>query len=456
MNLRKILLSVFSIGIVALVAVIASDAFFFDEETSVGNSFVAGAIDLKLDNESYVDQGEGLVLNAGTTWGNPNGVEGVAVGKFFDFTDLKPGDNGEDTISIHLSSNPAWMCVDLDITANADVDCTEPENEAEAQACLADAGVSLENGDLAKDLNFAFWWDDGDNVYEDDEVILTQGPATAVLGGVTWVLADSVTGDKLPMDPTSEGEPHYIGKAWCYGELTMTPVADGSGGPTGPNGPGYTCDGSLVGNEGQTDLLTGDITFRAVQARHNERFICARPGVEMRTISLENKDSNWSIVSDDQIKGDMDYSHNDTTFHGVVTGIGLESSKYYQITLNGPTEVSGTCGFTTTALGDFGSNTFQSGYWNSAFPNLSSTCTANDEEGLYNMNLIGDHYTFIAEGDGSFSYPFDLALPAGDYVGVKVLVKKMLDTHVSPWVDDAYVHINNLFEVAPISFTVLP
>jgi len=37
----------------------------------------------------------------------------------------------------------------------------------------------------------------------------------------------------------------------------------------------------------------------------------------------------------------------------------------------------------------------------------------------------------------------------------KVLVKKMLDTHVSPWVDNTSGPLNNLFETAAISFTVL-
>ena len=170
---------------------------------------------------------------------------------------------------------------------------------------------------------------------------------------------------------------------------------------------------------------------------------------------MENKDDNWDIVPNDLIFGDMEYSHNDTTFHGVVTGAGLIAGGKYQITLNGPVEASGTCGFTNLSLGNFGSNAFEGGFWNSAYPNLSSTCTANDKEGLYNMSLVGDHYTFIADAAGDFSYNFDYNLPAGDYSGVKVLVKKMLDTHVSPWADATAVHGTNLYETAAISFTIL-
>jgi hypothetical protein len=71
------------------------------------------------------------------------------------------------------------------------------------------------------------------------------------------------------------------------------------------------------------------------------------------------------------------------------------------------------------------------------------------------MNLISDWYTFISDSEGNFVYPFNLALPAGDYTGVKVLVKKMLPTHVSPWVDTTAEHTTNLFETAALNFTVL-
>jgi len=71
------------------------------------------------------------------------------------------------------------------------------------------------------------------------------------------------------------------------------------------------------------------------------------------------------------------------------------------------------------------------------------------------MNLQFDWYTFISDNDGNFVYPFNLALPAGNYADVKVLVKKMLDPFASPWVDSLVEHTTNLFETAPISFTVL-
>ncbi|MDD5433733.1 MAG: hypothetical protein PHE77_03745, partial [Candidatus Pacebacteria bacterium] len=195
-----------------------------------------------------------------------------------------------------------------------------------------------------------------------------------------------------------------------------------------------------------------DISFEVVQSRNNSNFVCGetRPQVETRNISLENKNSSWEIISNDQIYGDIEYSHNDTTLHGVVTGTGLVANAYYQITLNGP----GGCTFTDNSLAGVGPNAFSSGYWNSG-TNLEPTCGA-PGEGVYNMNLIGDHYTFQADSNGAFNYPYDFVLPAGDYHGVKVLVKKMLDTHVAPWADTGSGYpAFNLYETASIDFTIL-
>ena len=124
--MRRFLIGALTTGAVATAAIIATGAYFSDTETSTGNTLTAGEIDLIVDNHSYIDQtGEGLVENPGTTWraDDLNGSEHL----FFDFEDLKPGDLGEDTISLHVSSNPAWICADVKLTANDDVSCTEPE-----------------------------------------------------------------------------------------------------------------------------------------------------------------------------------------------------------------------------------------------------------------------------------------------------------------------------------------
>ncbi len=436
--MKKILLSVLSIGIVAVVAVYASQAFFSDTETSTGNVFQAGAIDLTIDNQSYYN-GE---ASPNTSWL----LKDLTVERFFNFTDLKPGDWGEDTISLHVNSNDAYLCANIQITDNSDNGITEPEDEVDGDI---DGSDGTGNGDLAEELYFKFWLDDGDNVWETNEPLLTAGHASDVLGGVTYALAEFNGG--VFVGPVPANTTHYIGKAWCYGDMNYLQASEDQ--YTSPlDYGGFTCNGESVGNISQTDRLMADISFYAVQARNNEQFTCGSVQWDNPTVSyqdLENKDASW-VIMDDEIYGTIAYSSGAENFYGVVQGQGLVPNKKYQITLNGP----GECTDTDHQLVAAGNNLFESGYWNNWAPNLSNTCTVDPGQGVYNMNLISDWYTFESDNEGNFVYPFNLALPSGTYTNVKVLVKKMLDSHISPWVDSSAEHTTNLFETAAINFTV--
>ena len=103
---KKILVSLSVIGVVAAIVVGGTIAYFSDTETSTGNTFTAGAIDLTIDNESYYNG----VRSEGTSWQLADLIDQL----FFNFSDLKPGDWGEDTVSIHVDNNDAWACVTFD------------------------------------------------------------------------------------------------------------------------------------------------------------------------------------------------------------------------------------------------------------------------------------------------------------------------------------------------------
>jgi len=177
------------------------------------------------------------------------------------------------------------------------------------------------------------------------------------------------------------------------------------------------------------DDYIGTMTLGAVAAPH---LICQGVQPEWRTVDLENKTDQWVIIPGDGTEGDIDYYHNDTSFNGIVTGQGLDPNSKYQVALNGP----GACTATDTQLAGAPGNLFSTGFWEGG-PNLVATCTGSPGEGIHNMDLISDWYTVITDGNGDFSHPFDIALPQGDYVGVKVVVKKMLDPYVSPWQDQS-------------------
>ncbi|MFC1750801.1 hypothetical protein ACFL2V_18575 [Pseudomonadota bacterium] len=290
--MKRILLSLMTLGTVGAVAFAATGAFFSDTETSTDNRFVAGDIDLKIDNESYaIDynipdyQGEpigALVASMNTSWA----LIDLTVEKFFDFIDLKPGDYGEDTISIHVGSNDAWVCAAAQITEDADNSITEPEDEMFGTNTDGDDGTI--DGDLDSEIQIAFWVDDGDNVLEDcadpftgcvDETqsIFLSGTVASMGQEGQITLADS-DGSILPDDGAIPGDSEfYIAKAWCFGNLTEAALLqDGVGDSRTPlEGAGIDCDGSGATNLAQTDSVVGDLEFYAIQARNNDEFSCS-------------------------------------------------------------------------------------------------------------------------------------------------------------------------------------
>lgn len=291
--MQKILTNlVLMAGAAAALMVGGTGAFFSDTEVSSGNVFTAGAIDLKIDNTSYYNG----VFNEGTSWTLADLTE---IHKFFDFLDLKPGDYGEDTISIHVDTNDAYLCADVTLTSNDDNGLNEPED-------IVDDTDGPGNGELAGLVNFIWWADDGDNVLENDETPISPvGPIGALTLGqpYTLTLADTIkniwTGVPGPVPGNST---KYIGKAWCFGSLTLAPLQQDGLGTTSPNTPantsgGFSCDGSLLGNESQTDSLTADISFEAVQARHNPDFVCEECVLTQENVLIDGSFENPEVTN---------------------------------------------------------------------------------------------------------------------------------------------------------------
>lgn len=276
--MKKILLSLATIGTVALTAFGLSSAFFSDTETSQGNVLQAGELDLKIDNESYYNGvlQDGTNGTVDTTWE----LDNLGDKLFFNFTDIKPSDLGEDTISIHAENN-YWACMEMNLTKNDDNTCTEPELLDDPTCNEPDEPVDPNDGDLAQELNFIFWIDDGDNVLEQGEKVFKEGTAPTAFDGVLITLADSVFNLFEDSGPLLSTKTYYIGKAWCFGTLTKAPLAqDGFGGPDSPQSPtnttgGVSCDGDSLNNATQTDIVMGDIEFSAYQARNNSSFLCS-------------------------------------------------------------------------------------------------------------------------------------------------------------------------------------
>lgn len=302
---KKILGSIATIGAVAALAVFATGAFFSDEETSVDNTFEAGAIDLMIDYEGYYNKAVDGQPNAGD-WD----LKDLQAEKFFEFDDVKPGDFGEGTLSIHVDDNDAWMCMYIENMESLENGINDPESEA---------GDNTEpEGELADNLYFTAWMDDGNNIWDEGEPLLfanQYGLASDVLNGKTYALADSTTG----YGPFTGGETHYIGIKWCAGAMSVDEA-------TGV----IACDGSAMGNKSQTDSVTADLRFYVEQSRNNPDFVC--PGTEeVYSMTLENKDNEYNRLTNDGRYGVLTWAGDGPTFDYELEAWGLPANTEYSM-----------------------------------------------------------------------------------------------------------------------------
>ena len=197
---RKVLGALGAVGVASAGAGLGTSALFTDDETFENNQLTAGSLDLKLDYKSTYRGGPGR-LDAIKAMGYPDaedlgdGVylldqapspadmqawEDLVTGEEFQFCspeadeflvngdgipvftleDVKPGDYGEVTISIHICDNPGWLEMVGGLRSNAEMGMTEPEMGVDD----LNAG---EIGELADRMQVRVWYDeDCDNVYE--------------------------------------------------------------------------------------------------------------------------------------------------------------------------------------------------------------------------------------------------------------------------------------------------
>ncbi len=343
----RILLSGATILAASAVIIGATFAFFSDTETASGNTFAAGEIDLTVDSQAHYadltcvdgiwveDQGEETTrpdLEGQPCSGTWTLTDLGPANTFFNLGDLKPGDEGENTVSLHVDSNDAYVCAVVNNLEDDDNGLTEPEGED------GDTSGGDGEGELSAQINFFAWDDDGDNVWEIDEQPLFAdpfyGPASDVLGGVSYPLFTPQTG------ALTAGQTTYVGLAWCFGAITVDTVTAT-----------LTCSGGPVNNVTQTDSMTADISFYVEQARGNEDFVCPTPEEfepdnnttvvveeeDLETASLVNakangswffyNDTNDTIMTIDQFLVDGGENHMD-----VVEGVGSAKMSLHEAT----------------------------------------------------------------------------------------------------------------------------
>lgn len=310
--MKKILLSLSMITVVAVAAVGATGAFYGDTETSTGNTFTAGAIELKVDSTSHYN---GMICTKvgevyqwqpeeGTaqpyyppqgshcdgTWSESDLTPGVQ--KFFNFSDLKPGDNGEDTISLHVYDNDAWGQFVITPTRDADNTCTGPETAAEDvnhnnTICSDPDG----DGEMDENLLFTGWLDQG-SIPGFQNVDAAGRPVTPVpdpLEGNNVYDGEQYEGLPFWNHETVSNLKHNIKdvlavayRAYCVNDTGASADGHNNYGRC----QGLAADGRMVGsttyyfglawdlplaagNEVQSDTYIADLTFQVEQQRNN-------------------------------------------------------------------------------------------------------------------------------------------------------------------------------------------
>lgn len=279
---KKILISLSIISAVAVVSIGATTALFNDPETSAGNTFTAGAIDLTIDSHCYYNGDDQACVS---NWTSKDLIS--TADKFFDFDDIKPGDTGVNIISLHVENNDAWACLNITNKQDNDNGLTEPED-------VVDDTPGVGEGELSEFLSTFVWWDTNQNgAFDTGEAQIDNGDFKTV---DLLPLADS-----QHMPAITGGQTNYLGFAWCAGYWETVPVA----------GQPFVCDGSGMGNIAQTDSFTADISFVVEQARNNSSFLCSgqppvtAPDTDQDGVA-DSLDNCPAVANPDQLDTDGD------------------------------------------------------------------------------------------------------------------------------------------------------
>jgi hypothetical protein len=239
-------LGVHSAIIVAMLGLVALVALSRENTGVTLGTFSTGGVDLRIDSIGWYN-GKPV---PGATWALKN--LSPTADKFFNYDDIKPGDFGCEIISMHVKKGEAWLCLDFKNFKSADNGQNEPESLVDSN------GTS--SAELADNLQFFGWIDNGDNKYKPGEKILfgtSTKAASTVLNNKTYAIGDSRNGTSCKKDQTK-----YVGMCWCAGVLNV----DNTG--------KMTCDGSKLGNIAQTDSMTLDVAIRALSSTGNSNFRC--------------------------------------------------------------------------------------------------------------------------------------------------------------------------------------
>jgi predicted ribosomally synthesized peptide with SipW-like signal peptide len=320
---RRLLAGLGTIGVASAGAGLGTTAYFSDQETFEDNALTAGEFDLTVDWQvtytgpdgfEYVTaspdefRNDGIDALARTRFGTPiTGGDGVRdplfsrselaenlfettdadltgpqreqvesvfrsqfadvpqdlaeAGPILDLDDVKPGDSGTVSVSLHLFDNPGYVWMNGGLVEARENDVTEPEAGDDDEAGPRDeVSTGLDNDvELLDEIRVTLWYDeDGDATVGDDEPVLLGGNAAPTANPtLRQVLELLSTGTGIPLDGEGAVDVGAAGRA-CFANSTTYYV-------------GFRWELPVDhANEVQSDGVTFDLGFYAEQCRHND------------------------------------------------------------------------------------------------------------------------------------------------------------------------------------------
>ncbi len=235
---KRIIISLSVIGAVAAIAIGGTIAYFSDVETSTGNTFTAGELDLRF----QVGGGAG-------GWTDVNGAPLFDSATIALLGDMKPGDQGEKTVRLWVDDNPACGKVTIDVTEDKDNSCTEPELLDDATCVVPDTA-----GELNDAVNWVVWLDQGVTLGFQGPQDLSECDNDYIARYEPVLTSGTVTSDKaygIGELPLTQANAACYGIAYCFGAWN-----------------GTACDGSAVNNASQSDSFKASIIIDALQKRN--------------------------------------------------------------------------------------------------------------------------------------------------------------------------------------------
>ncbi|MFC5278473.1 choice-of-anchor W domain-containing protein [Halorubrum rubrum] len=241
---RQMLGGLGMIGVASAGAGLGTTAYFSDEESFTDNTLTAGSLDLRVVYEASYDSDGAVENTADSAMGTQ---DGDPAGMFYELDDVKPGDSGHVEFCFEIVDNPSyvWACGDLSQQENG---MTEPESAVDDTPDLGELGESIV-------ASLAYCDEDGEPLADGEIASGSLVDVVAAITGGAPLDGEGVAG----VAPGDQAE---------YSEVVEP--EDGPSYITGPCVCLFWEVPTNVGNEIQTDSLTMDFEFHAIQSRHND------------------------------------------------------------------------------------------------------------------------------------------------------------------------------------------